>query len=115
MSMAKVAIVLVSAPFRASEFIVHNELPSLLAAAKRDGLIIIPVVVGVCDFDDSELANTQAINQPTKPLDLLSKPERDKVWVKVVRQVKEIMERLVTVPIDEPIGRNLMAVTSRAS
>src|SRR5436309_2291311 len=47
---AKIAILLVSADFLASEFINTEELPLLLAAAKNDGLRIIPVILRPCRF-----------------------------------------------------------------
>lgn len=88
---ARVAIALVSANFRASNFIAQNELPPLLAAAKSDGVLIIPVVVGACDFDSSELANIQAVNEPSKPLDGMTVPQRDVVWVSVVKRVNQAL------------------------
>ncbi len=40
----RIAILLVSADFLASKFIAETELPPLLAAAKTEGAIIIPVI-----------------------------------------------------------------------
>jgi hypothetical protein len=65
---AKVAVLLVSADFLASKFIAENELPPLLASARSDGTIILPVILGPCRFSDSELSQFQAINNPSKPL-----------------------------------------------
>src|SRR5690242_13407994 len=49
---AAAAVLLVSADFLASDFIATNELPPLLAAAKTDGVPILPVVVKPCAFSD---------------------------------------------------------------
>src|SRR5258706_10897121 len=57
---AKVAICLVSRYFCASKFIAEYELPPLLTAAKAEGVVILPVVVGGCDYDSSELGGVQA-------------------------------------------------------
>ena len=43
---AKVAVLLISADFMASDFLASNELPPLLHAAEEDGAIIIPVIIG---------------------------------------------------------------------
>lgn len=85
---ATVAIVLVSAPFRASKFIAEEELPTLLTAAKTRGMLIIPVIVGLCDYDDSELVHVQAVNSPSKPLSALDRHKRDVVWVDVVHRIE---------------------------
>jgi TIR domain len=84
----KVAILLVSADFLASKFIADNELPPLLAAAEIDGAKIIPVIVGACNFDDSELSRFQAANPPSKPLNKMLPAKRDEVWRDVARKVK---------------------------
>lgn len=99
---ARVAIVLVSAHFRASQFIADNELPPLLLAAKHEGVVIIPVVVGACDFHDSELANVQAVNDPFKPLDGMTRHQRDKVWVRVVKQVRNASSSTAQQPQQAP-------------
>lgn len=86
---ARVAIVLVSAAFLASKFIAENELPPLLTAATNDGLLILPVIVGACDFQDSELAHVQAVNAPSKPLDAMTRAQRNVVWLQVARRIKD--------------------------
>jgi hypothetical protein len=52
---ARVAILLISADFLASDFIVDNELPPLLASAEEHGTLIFPVILKPCLFSESEL------------------------------------------------------------
>jgi hypothetical protein len=47
---ARVAIVLISADFLASDFILKNELPPLLAKANDGGAIILPIILSPCRF-----------------------------------------------------------------
>jgi hypothetical protein len=66
---AKVAVLLISADFLASDFIAENELPPLLARAKENGATILPVIVGHSQFRNTEnLSRFQAVNDPKKPL-----------------------------------------------
>lgn len=92
---AKVAIILMSAHFRASKFIAEEELPPLLAAARTRGMLIIPVIVGFCWFDESELAHVQAVNNPSQPLYKLRLPQRDTVWVDVVQRIEQALSTQV--------------------
>lgn len=87
----KVAILLVSADFLASNFIAENELPPLLAAAKSDGAIILPVILGPCRFSDSELSRFQAFNDPSKPLSSMNFNAKEEVWDRVAEAVKDVM------------------------
>ncbi|MCO6428339.1 peptidoglycan-binding protein [Nitrosomonas communis] len=82
---AKVAILLISAYFMASEFIAENELPPLLEAAEHDGAVILPVIISPCVMGN--LATFQAVNSPSKPLVDLSRGDRDRVWVKLVEAI----------------------------
>jgi hypothetical protein len=99
---AQVAICLVSHSFRASTFIAQNELPPLLRATKSKGLVILPVIVGTCDFQETELAGVQAINDPHRPLRGLTPEKRNVEWVKVVRRVRDVLHDRSTRPDPPP-------------
>ncbi len=85
----KVAVLLISSSFLASEFIAENELPPLLHAAEKEGAIIIPVIVRSSNFEDTELANFQAVNSPSFPVAKMKGFQRDEFWAKVVRDIKK--------------------------
>lgn len=85
----KVAILLVSADFLASAFIVENELPPLMTAARSDGVAILPVIVSPCRFTRTgAISEFQAANDPDRSLSLLPVAEREKVWVRVTDAVE---------------------------
>src|SRR6266496_1220544 len=72
----RIAILLVSADFLASKFIAENELAPLLAAAKTEDTIIIPVILSACAFQATELAQFQAQNKPSNPIDSMRKSDK---------------------------------------
>jgi hypothetical protein len=85
---ARAAVLLLSADFLASEFIMSNELPPLLAAKEETGLVIIPVIVSACRFQAiKELAQLKAINDPKKPLNVLSKGRQEQILDTVTEMV----------------------------
>jgi hypothetical protein len=89
---AAVAVLLVSADFLASDFIAENELPPLLAAAERDGVRILPVVLKPCAFADlPALAKFQGVNNLKKPLISLPESEREEIWYHVARTVRDAL------------------------
>jgi hypothetical protein len=86
---AKVAVLLISADFLASDFINNNELPPLLASAKSKGVIILPVIVGPCRFAETKiLSQFQAVNPPSQPLSALTKARQEAVFVKVAEAIE---------------------------
>jgi hypothetical protein len=81
---AKIAVLLVSADFLASDFIAKDELPPILKAAEEDGLVIVAVIVGPCRFRQTKtISQFQALNSPEKSLRQMSPEQRDEVWVQL--------------------------------
>lgn len=90
---AAVAVLLVSADFLASDFVVENELPPLLEAAQAEGVKILPVILKPCAFSPTkEISQFQAVNPPSEPLISLQEAEREAVWVKLAEAVSESVE-----------------------
>ncbi len=89
---AKVAILLISADFLDSDFIHTDELPHLLAAAEKEGLVVMPVILSPCRFEETpSLSQFQAVNSPDKPLTSLSTSEQNAVWVKLTEDIKAVL------------------------
>lgn len=72
---ARVALLLVSDSFLASNFITQYELPTVLLAAQNRGLSVLWVPISASLFEQTELAKIQACWDPALPLDRLSEPE----------------------------------------
>lgn len=88
---AKVAVLLVSADFLASDFINEVELPSLLTAAQEEGLVIMPVILSPCRFKQSSLSQFQAVNPTDKPLNSLSRSEQEALWVRLTEDIESVL------------------------
>lgn len=80
---ARIALLLVSADFLASDFIINHELPPLLDRAAADGVRIIPVLLRPCLFQLSELSKYQSIPGPDRALSGLSANEVESELVKL--------------------------------
>jgi hypothetical protein len=86
---AKIALLLISADFYASDFIVENELPALLKNASQKGTKILSLIIKPSRFDrDKNLSRFQAINDPSQPLISLTEYEQEKV----LKEMAEIIE-----------------------
>lgn len=88
LAVARIAVLLVSADFLASEFIATNELPPLLEAAEREGLKIIPLIVKPSGFlRHPELARFHALNDPRRPIIGLSEAEREEIYAELAETI----------------------------
>lgn len=80
---AKVAVLLVSPDFLASDFIARHELPPLLEAAKKQGATIFWVPLRHSLYRVTEVARYQAAYDPGTPLSTLTLAEQDAALVRI--------------------------------
>jgi len=89
---ATITILLLSADFFNSQFIMEQELPTLLAAEK-EGLMILSVILKPCLFElYPELLKIQAINSPAKTIIQMNEAEREMVWIRLIRRINELIK-----------------------
>jgi hypothetical protein len=90
---AKVAVLLVTISFMASDFIHDVELQEFLRASETDGLRIVPVAVGPADYEETPLNAYQFVNKLDKTLmDIMHQPaELDRELVRICRKIKEAL------------------------
>lgn len=84
LSNTTMAVLLVSADFLASDFVIDNELPVLLDGAAQRGTRILSAIVSPCLYlHNPGLARYQSVNPPNRPLASMSAHEAEEVLVKL--------------------------------
>lgn len=90
---ARVAVLLISADFYASDFIAEKELAPLLEAEHERGLVILGVHINYSRFDrDRVLSEYQTINTPDQPVEGLSRAQQEQVFDDLARRIEELLE-----------------------
>lgn len=121
---AGIAILLVSADFLASDFILSNELPLLLHRAAKGGLLVVPLIVSPCLLEEHQgLSRYQSANRPDRPLSGMSPTEVEATLASLGRSVGQyfrVFERSTTnapasSPIAGPSGQLIRTTASGSS
>lgn len=87
-----IAILIISADFLASDFIIDNELPPLLEKANSNGTIILPIILKKCRFErEKSLSKFQALNSPNTPILSLAEHEQEVLWDKLSERIEELV------------------------
>ena len=85
---AGVAVVLVSASFLESEYVMKHELPEIISAAADGKLRLFWVYVSYAAYDATELEPFQAAHDVSHPLYALGRTEQDAILLSVARNIK---------------------------
>lgn len=89
---ARVAVLLISADFLASDFIADNELPPLLQRHENDGAVILPLILSPSRFGKTpSLVCFQSVNPPTQPLIALPKAEQEAILVGLTEAIESAL------------------------
>lgn len=91
LAMSKVAVLLVSKDYLASDFIHEHELGPILQEAQDRGLHLLWVPLSACSYQNTALKNIQSASPPDKPLSWWSKAKRDAVWVEICKKIDSIL------------------------
>ncbi len=84
----RVAVLLVSPGFLASDFIHEHKLGPLLDEAKAGGVKILWVSLRSSAYQETPLKDYQAASPPDRPLAQMSKADRDEAWVRICEEIK---------------------------
>ncbi|HEV2802458.1 MAG TPA: FxSxx-COOH system tetratricopeptide repeat protein [Pyrinomonadaceae bacterium] len=111
---AKVAVLLVSPAFLASDYIRNTEIPLLLKAQSR-GVIILPIILRRCLFtatrfkypdpingpEEVSLSIFQSANSPDKPLNAMQEHEQDEVLVSVAERILKLTRSTLSASLSQ--------------
>ncbi len=75
LAQARVALLLVSDAFLASEFVINEEVPNLLAAAEAEGVRILWVSLSPSFVEETPIHRYQAVLPPSRPLEAMDPVE----------------------------------------
>jgi hypothetical protein len=89
---ADAAILIVGPGFLASSFIRDHELPPLLRARRERAVRVFPLIVGWCNYGDSDLGEFQAFNDPGKPLESLALSDQNQVLNQLSIEVSKVVD-----------------------
>lgn len=90
---AQVALLLVSAEFLASEFVMGKEVPALLRAAEAEGVTILWVPLSACLVRHTPIHAYQAVLPPEQTLDAMGPPQQRLALVRIAEAVHEALRQ----------------------
>jgi formylglycine-generating enzyme required for sulfatase activity len=88
---AKVALLLVSSEFLASEFVTNSELPQLLTAAEEEGLRILWVPVRPSLVRRTPISAYQGLGDPGRPLARMDPVEQEEALVEIALAIEQAL------------------------
>ena len=88
---AKVALLLVSSDFLASEFVTNSELPQLLVAAEEEGLRILWVPLRPSLVRRTPIGAYQALGDPGRPLARMDPVEQEEALVEIALAIEKAL------------------------
>lgn len=93
MSTSKILLLMISIDFFNSEIYKSEIFLKTLSEAKENSVIILPVILRPILFEEyPELEQYRTINSPKDPISGMSTGEKEKVWVEIVRRIKDIIK-----------------------
>lgn len=90
---SKIAILLVSPDFFASDFIHAHEFGPLLKKAEQGGVTILWIPVRASSYEQTALKSYQALHDPGQPLADMSKAKRDRAWLQICKEFENAVKK----------------------
>ncbi len=91
LEMSRVAVLLVSPDFLASDFISNQELPALIKAAEEREIRLLPILVRPCAIEETELYQFQFLNDPRKPLSGMRRAQQEEAFMRAAETISRLV------------------------
>jgi hypothetical protein len=88
----KVAVLLVTQNFLASDYINDVELKHFIEQSEKQNVSIFWVAISASNYEETHLKKIQCANQPDKPLKSLNEFEQDKEIVEICKKIKNVFD-----------------------
>ena len=88
---ARIAVLLVSPTFLASEYVSKVELPAILKRANAD-LAVLWVSITASSYEATPLRALQAAHDPKRPLSKLTRPKQEEALVAIAKRIASTMD-----------------------
>jgi len=106
-AVARVAVLLVSADYLASDFVASSEIPALLAAAEDEGATILSLILSPSRFAHTVLSRYQAVNAPSRPLLGMSAAEQEETLVRLTEAIERALAAIPAPVAESGLGSAL--------
>jgi formylglycine-generating enzyme required for sulfatase activity len=101
LAQARVAVLLVSDNFLASEFVMGQEVPKLLAAAKAEGVRVLWVSLSPSFVEETDIHHYQAVLPPSRHLEAMAEVE----WKEALRTIGLAIRQALREPSPDGVPR----------
>lgn len=89
LAQAEIVILAVTIDYLASDFVFQHELPQILARHRSGQVLVLPVILRACDWQDTPIAELQVLPRQGRPVSAW--PNRDEAWTDVARAVRALV------------------------
>jgi hypothetical protein len=107
---ARVAVLLMSPDFLASDFIYMKELPYLMEADSYKKIRVFAVAVRPCAWKTAPLESKKWANNPEKPLSIIGKPERDRELDRISQEITSYLATQAFYPPNDFVAPHVETV-----
>ncbi|MEI7900914.1 MAG: toll/interleukin-1 receptor domain-containing protein, partial [bacterium] len=114
---AHIALLIISQSFLASDFIEHVELPRIQARADQGRMLVIPVLVEPCAWEEDEFLNARQM-LPGKPTPLIDYSDNERAMAHVRYEILDGLKKVVRrlrAPVSPPSPPALSETTSETA